>query len=43
MCGILYVKSYEVEEAKVKGALELLHHRGPDSTGFVKIENNFFG
>jgi len=36
MCGILVTSDPEVSEEKFRSSLELLHHRGPDATGYVQ-------
>ena len=45
MCGFLGLLSKELGNRKVKKFLNvesLLHHRGPDNTGYFKSKNLFF-
>ncbi|MEW6088400.1 MAG: asparagine synthase (glutamine-hydrolyzing) [bacterium] len=39
MCGILLTSDNKYSKKEFLSALELLHHRGPDAMGYVKITN----
>ncbi len=39
MCGILFSFDPEISDEKFLKALQLQQHRGPDATGFVRIEH----
>lgn len=37
MCGILFTADPKISKETFLGALELLHHRGPEATGYAKV------
>lgn len=39
MCGILFSSDAVISEEGFRNALDLLHHRGPDATGYVREKN----
>ena len=43
MCGILALFQTELSIQECLNLLELLKHRGPDSTGYSIINSNFLG
>ncbi len=43
MCGILFCWDSDVSEFAFRHALELLHHRGPDATGYVRVGDMHLG
>ncbi len=43
MCGILFTTNNNISEISFRNSLELLNHRGPDATGYLKYKNNLFG
>jgi len=39
MCGILLTSDASVSREKFSGALELMRHRGPDASGYQRLDN----
>lgn len=42
MCGIIYIKSNNINEKKAIESLAEMNHRGPDSFNYLTIENKIF-
>ena len=43
MCGFVFLKGKSVHEEKAIRSLESLHHRGPDDTKLIQIDDAFVG
>jgi asparagine synthase (glutamine-hydrolysing) len=43
MCGVLFTSDPLVSETAFRNGLELLHHRGPDATGYARLGAVQFG
>lgn len=43
MCGILFTNDERIERRSFLNALELLHHRGPDATGYAQFGTHQLG